>query len=168
MGSGYLRQRVLSILLVFCYPPDQLCFNLRTEANRTMSKKVQLESPMNWQIRCALILFLAISSSSCTLLRQYDKGYLVAQEISLREVLAKMREGISKYTQDKGQPPQTLRELVEQDYLNHIPRDPITNQANWTVVMYECPATVDCRKGIKDVHSASAAKSTQGNTYAEW
>ena len=79
-----------------------------------------------------------------------------------------MRDGIRKYTSDKGRPPQNLDELAEGDYITHIPRDPVTNEIDWVIVFYDCSASANCKKGIKDVHSASTAKSTKGNPYSEW
>jgi len=79
-----------------------------------------------------------------------------------------MRDGIKKYTKDHGQPPQTLNDLVNANYLSLIPRDPITNEVNWIVVQYDCALNVNCKMGIKDVHSASTAKSTKGDMYSDW
>jgi predicted ArsR family transcriptional regulator len=65
-----------------------------------------------------------------------------------------MRDGINKYTSDKGRPPQTLEELDALDYITYIPHDPMTDKADWIIVRYNCPVSAKCQKGIKDVHSA--------------
>jgi hypothetical protein len=77
-----------------------------------------------------------------------------------------MRDGIAKYTKDKGRPPQSLNELVDTGYISHIPRDPVTNELDWVVVLYDCSASANCKQGIKDLHSASTAKSTKGSLYS--
>jgi len=78
-----------------------------------------------------------------------------------------MRDGIRKYTNDKGGPPKSLEELVHTGYISYIPRDPVTNEIDWVIVRYDCSAFPNCKKGIKDVHSASTAKSSKGNPYSE-
>lgn len=79
-----------------------------------------------------------------------------------------MREGIKKYTNDTGGPPQSLDELTEAGYITHVPRDMITNEIDWVIIRYNCTGSPNCKAGIKDVRSASSAKSSKGNLYSEW
>ena len=122
---------------------------------------------MNSRMGLVLILFLAAADSSCAFRDGYREGLAEGREAYLRDDLSMMRDGIKKYTSDLG-PPQSLDELVKLGYMSHIPRDPITDKADWVIVQYNCSTLVNCKKGIKDVHSASTAKSTKGSSYSDW
>lgn len=123
---------------------------------------------MNSLMGLVLIVFLACSVSSCEFWRGYHEGLSESSETYLRAYLLTMRDGIKKFTGDKSRPPQSLVELVDTGYISHIPRDPVTNEIDWVIVLYDCSASANCKKGLKDVHSASTAKSTQGNLYSDW
>jgi general secretion pathway protein G len=123
---------------------------------------------MNSRMGFVLVVFLACSMSSCAFQQGYHQGLSESHEAYLRTHLATMRDGMKRYTSDNGRPPQSLNELVDTGYLSHIPRDPVTNEIDWVVVLNDCSVSPNCKQGIKDVHSASTAKSTQGNLYAEW
>jgi len=79
-----------------------------------------------------------------------------------------MREGIKKYTSDKGRPPETLDELVDAGFISYVPSDPVTEKPDWVLVVYDCSASANCKNGIRDIHSASTKKSSKGNSYADW
>ena len=125
---------------------------------------------MNSYIRICVVLILTATTSACALTKGYREGHLRAQEAYLQDALSMMRKGISRYDTENGRPPQTLDELVEGNYITLIPRDPITNELNWIIVIHECPTPVpdNCKQGIKDIHSASTAKSSRGNPYSDW
>lgn len=106
--------------------------------------------------------------SSCAFQRGYDRGLVEGNETFLRSHLTEMRESIKRYAAERGHPPQSLNELVDTGYLTHIPSDPITSNIDWIVIYYDCSLSPNCKPGIKDVHSASDAKSTQGSRYSEW
>src|SRR5262249_40242595 len=100
--------------------------------------------------------------------RGYQTAIRNGDEEILRTNLSNIREVIKQYTSDKGSPPQMLSDLVNAGYINEIPVDPITEKADWILVPYDCRSHADCKKGIKDIHSSSTAKSTQGDLYANW
>src|SRR5204862_6869449 len=62
-----------------------------------------------------------------------------AREAALRYDLFEMRKSIDDYYADKQKYPQNLEELKSAKYLRNIPKDPITQQADWQ----EVAATVD-------------------------
>lgn len=123
---------------------------------------------MNSRMGLVLILLLSCTVPSCAFWQGYQEGLSKGNEAYLQVDLSMMRDGIKKYTSDKGRPPQSLKELVATEYISYIPRDPVTNEIDWVIVLYDCSASPNCKKGIKDVHSASTAKSSKGNLYAEW
>ena len=119
-------------------------------------------------MRVVLILFLAFSVSSCARWPGYQEGLVKGHEDYLEGYLSRMRDALKKYTSEKRHPPQTLNDLIDAGYLPIIPPDPMTDKADWIVVRYNCSASSNCQEGIKDIHSASTAKSSRGNPYAEW
>jgi general secretion pathway protein G len=95
-----------------------------------------------------------------------------SREAVLRQNLFTLRDLISQYTLDKQKAPQSLDDLVQAGYMKQIPRDPMTNEANWQTE--ECqedtitsPDEQD-QGGICDVHSSSPQISTSGDAYSSW
>ena len=114
------------------------------------------------------LLVTAISGWSCDSYRaEYDERLRLAQEAVLRDSLYQMRKAIDLYSADYGVLPQSLDDLVKTGYFREIPTDPITEGKDWKVTVGDDPNAKN-RKGIADVHSASAAKSSEGTLYSEW
>jgi general secretion pathway protein G len=74
----------------------------------------------------ALLLTLAVPRYFSTL----DTG---RDRVQLQNI-ATLRDAIDKFHADQGRYPQALDELVEKKYLRHIPKDPITEAADWDVI----------------------------------
>jgi len=99
----------------------------------------------------------------------YNQALVRARESVLRNDLFEMRKLISQYTLDKQKAPQSLEDLVSAGYIKQIPKDPMTNEANWEVVQEDILQTVDQQDpGISDVKSASSATSSDGTAYSSW
>jgi len=99
----------------------------------------------------------------------YSRSVLQARESVLRQDLFEMRSLISQYTLDKQKAPQSLEDLVGAGYIKLIPKDHITNEANWEVVQEDVLLAVDQQDpGISDVHSASSQLGTDGTAYSTW
>ena len=101
-------------------------------------------------------------------LPQYQKTIMHARETVLRDDLYNMRKLLDEYAADKGKLPQSLDDLVTEHYLREIPKDPITDNKDWTVVTGEDPFSTEGATGVTDVHSASGDTSTEGTPYSEW
>ena len=74
-----------------------------------------------------------------------------AEETTLQQDLAVMRDALDKHYADSGKYPATLDELVVKRYLRAIPRDPITQNTAWQTV----PPTDPQKGGVYDVHSSA-------------
>jgi general secretion pathway protein G len=99
----------------------------------------------------------------------YNQSIVRSREAVLRQDLFQLRSLISQYTLDKQKAPQSLDDLVQGGYLKALPKDPMTNEANWEVVQEDVLLTVDQQDpGISDVHSASNAMSSDGTAYSTW
>jgi general secretion pathway protein G len=99
----------------------------------------------------------------------YSQSIVRARESVLRQDLFELRSLISQYTLDKQKAPQSLDDLVQGGYLKTVPKDPMTNEANWEVKQEDVLLSVDQQDpGIDDVHSASNNTSSDGTTYSTW
>jgi general secretion pathway protein G len=100
----------------------------------------------------------------------YNQSLVRSREAVLRQDLFTLRSLISQYTLDKQKAPQSLDDLIQGGYLKVLPKDPMTNEANWEVVqeddMIMTPDQQD--PGISDVHSASNATASDGTSYSSW
>ena len=120
----------------------------------------------------SLVLLIWLGASGCTVKRGFERGYTDADRASneqlLKLQLAMMRESIQRFTVEQGKPPQSFDELLYTHYLTVLPVDPMTNKSDWVLVYHDCSRSADCKNGIKDVHSASAERSSIGTTYLTW
>jgi general secretion pathway protein G len=99
----------------------------------------------------------------------YNQAILRAKESVLRQDLFNLRSVISQYTLDKQKAPQSLDDLVQANYIKFIPKDPMSNKADWVVEQEEVLLAVDQQEpGISDVHSASSATASDGTIYSTW
>jgi len=99
----------------------------------------------------------------------FKQSVLKAKESTLRNDLTTLRTMIDEYTKDKKKAPQSLDDLVSAGYLKELPKDPITDEPNWTPVESEVMQYLDqTDSGIDDVHSSSTLVSTEGTPYSDW
>ena len=87
-----------------------------------------------------------------------------AEEAVLQQDLALMRDALDKHFADAGKYPGSLDELVTKRYLRAIPKDPLTQQATWTVV----PPSDPQKGGVYDVHSSAKGVGSNGTPYERW
>lgn len=101
-------------------------------------------------------------------LPQYQKTIMHARETILSYDLDTMRKLIDQYSADKGKLPQSLDDLVTAGYMREVPKDPITDNKDWTIVTGDDPYSTEGGTGITDVHSSSSDVSLNGTPYSEW
>ena len=105
-----------------------------------------------------------------------------AREAALMDNLATMRKAIDNFYADKQRYPSDLNELVP-NYLRKVPRDPITKQIDWEIVMDDplaagtgesgepIPAETDpeavSQPGITDVKSVAVGMTLDNVPYNE-
>jgi len=99
----------------------------------------------------------------------YNQSVVRSREAVMRQDLFELRSLISQYTLDKQKAPQGLDDLVTAGYIKIVPKDPMTNEANWEVVQEDVLLAVDQQDpGISDVHSASSLTGSDGTAYSTW
>ena len=94
-----------------------------------------------------------------------------AKEAALKHDLRVMRELIQQYKVDKKKYPESIKGLVEENYLREIPADPITgNHDSWLEVHHECtdPDDPNCDPGVVDVKSGAPGNDVDGAPFAEY
>jgi general secretion pathway protein G len=112
---------------------------------------------------CLIIILVSIA------VPVYNRSILHAKEATLRQDLFTLRSVISQYTLDKQKAPQALEDLIPAGYIKVIPKDPFTNESNWTTDQEDTIMAVDQQEpGIVDVHSSSNLTASDGTAYSSW
>src|SRR3954465_2095023 len=65
----------------------------------------------------------------------YEHHVSMAREAALKDSLQTLRREIQNFTEHKRYAPQSLDELVSEDYLSNIPNDPMTRRSDWVLEM---------------------------------
>ena len=100
----------------------------------------------------------------------YRAVVLNARETVLKDNLREMRRVIDQYTADKKKAPASLQDLVDAGYFREMPVDPMTHSnSTWEPVNDTSVTSPDqTESGIVNVHSGSAAMSSEGTPYNTW
>jgi general secretion pathway protein G len=109
-----------------------------------------------------LILLISVAVPS------YQRAMQNAREAVLKENLWQMRRAIDQYHADKGKPPQSLDDLVTAKYLRERPKDPMTDEDNWTEVMDSEGGNSSDEPGMTDIKSSSDGVDSEGKAYSEY
>jgi general secretion pathway protein G len=134
-----------------------------------MVRKVRASRASGFTLLEMMIVMIIMGILLSIALPIYNQALVKARESVLRNDLFEMRKLISQYTLDKQKAPQSLEDLVSAGYIKTIPKDPMTNEANWEPHQEDILLSVDQQDpGIDDVHSASNATSSDGTAYSSW
>lgn len=119
-----------------------------------------------------LVTVLAIIGILASIaLPNYFNAIVRAREAVLKDNLFFMRDAIDEFYLDKGQYPQSLQELVDENYLRAIPKDPMTDKTDWRLIFEEIDYFEDpeFEPGIYDVKSRARGRSvTDRSRYSSW
>lgn len=124
--------------------------------------------PTGFTLLELMIVISIIIILAAVALPQYQKTVMHARETVLKDDLFKLRSVIDQYAADKGKLPQSLDDLVSAGYIREIPKDPITDNKDWTIVTGDDPYSTEGGTGVTDVHSSASEVSTEGSPYSEW
>jgi general secretion pathway protein G len=117
-----------------------------------------------------MIVMTIVSFLVAVAVPMYTKSILRSRETVLRQNLTTLRMVIDEYTFDKGKAPQSLNDLVTEQYLRQVPTDPMTSSStSWKIIMEDAVTSVSqTEPGIFDIRSGSDKKSLEGTPYNEW
>lgn len=107
-----------------------------------------------------------------------------ARESALKHDLFEMRKSIDDYYADKQRYPESLQALKQEKYLRDVPKDPITQKADWDEVQAQTDPNADPNStgapidptavgtsgapGIYDVRSNAPGNALDGTPYKSW
>jgi general secretion pathway protein G len=113
-----------------------------------------------------LLVVMAIIATLLALVApRYYGSVKRAEEATLKQNLALMRDALDKHFADSGRYPDSLEDLVAKRYLRSIPLDPTTGARDtWTV---EPPPPPEAGR-VYDVKSGSSALAQDGTAFNTW
>jgi len=113
-----------------------------------------------------LLVVLAIIATLLSLaVPRYYGSVKRAEEATLKQNLALMRDAIDKHYADTGRYPDAIEDLVAKRYLRSVPLDPTTGASDtWTFLAPPSPEP----GRIYDVKSGSAATALDGSAFSTW
>jgi general secretion pathway protein G len=127
--------------------------------NRNQNGFTLLELVM---VMTIVLILIAVSVTS------YQQIQLKARETVLKQNLVSMRKAIDEYAADREKLPASLEDLVSAKYINEVPIDPITGEADWDVETGEDTISRDGGSGVVDVHSNARGSDSEGKAYSEY
>ena len=127
-----------------------------------------VEAPAHGFTLIELIVVMAIVALLASIAApRYFRSVDRAKENTLHTSLNVMRDAIDQFAADKARLPDTLTELVAENYLRAVPEDPLTNSTTSWVVVAPPPGAL--YKGrVHDVRSGMAGRAPDGRLYADW
>ena len=114
-----------------------------------------------------IVMFIIIILLSIAL-PAYQSSVRHARETVLKENLFQIRRSIDQYAADKGKLPQTLDDLITDNYLREKPVDPINEKAEWKEIQGEDTTSVEGEEGLKDVKSMAEGEDSEGKKYEDY
>jgi len=139
----------------------------RTAAQADRRKR----SESGWTLIELMIVISIVMILAAMSLTTYRNSVQLAKEAALRSDLFMMREAIDQYYADKGKYPDALQNLVSDNYLRSVPKDPFTNSSDsWQTVEAEVQpgSSSNAEPGVYNVKSGSDATAIDGSKFSDW
>jgi general secretion pathway protein G len=126
---------------------------------------VRRDSSRGFTLIELLVVIAIISTLLAIAVPKYVGSVRQAEEATLKQNLALMRDAIDKYFGDTGRYPDKLEELAGKRYLRAIPIDTVTGvNDTWIVVP---PASPELGR-VYDVKSGSQERARDGSAINTW
>jgi general secretion pathway protein G len=117
-----------------------------------------------------LVVCAIIGILSAVAVANYRRSIVKAKEAALQQDLYTMRTLINQYFADKGKYPSDITSLVEDHYLQAVPKDPFTDSPDsWIVEQAEQDESdISTEPGIVNVRSGAEGTSLNGRSYSDF
>ena len=117
-----------------------------------------------------LVVCAIIGILSAVAVGNYRRSIVKAKEAVLQQDLYTMRTLINQYFADKGKYPSDISSLIEDHYLQAIPKDPFTDSADtWVTEPAEMDESdITTEPGIANVRSGAEGTSLDGRSYSDF
>ena len=117
-----------------------------------------------------IVVCAVIGILSAVAVGNYQRSIKKAKEAALTQNLYTMRTLINQYFADKGKYPQDLQALVDDHYIQAIPRDPITDSAEtWVTIPSEMTEEdIASDPGIAGVKSGAEGTALDGRAFSDF
>lgn len=117
-----------------------------------------------------LVVCAIIGILSAVAVANFRRSVVKAKEAALQQNLYTMRILINQYFADKGKYPSDISSLVEDHYLQAIPKDPFTDSPDsWITEQAEQDESdITTEPGIVNVRSGAEGTSLDGRSYSEF
>jgi len=117
-----------------------------------------------------LVVCAIIGILSAVAVANFRRSIIKAKEAALQHDLYTMRTLINQYFADKGKYPADISSLVDDHYLQAIPKDPFTESPDtWvTEPAEQDDADITTEPGIANVRSGASGTSMDGRSYSEF
>lgn len=117
-----------------------------------------------------LVVCAIIGILSAVAVANFRRSVVKAKEAALQQNLYTMRILINQYFADKGKYPSDISSLVQDHYLQAIPKDPFTDSPDsWITEQAEQDESdITTEPGIVNVRSGADGTSLDGRSYSEF
>lgn len=117
-----------------------------------------------------LVVVAIIGLLSAIAVGQYRRHIRKTEEAVLRENLYMIRSQINMYFADKGKYPFDVSALVDDNYLQRMPYDPITRSTDsWITIPADVgEEDISLEPGIADVQSGAEGYALDGTAFSDW
>ena len=162
MQAIYVHHRLLR---------SRLRRTLSATAARRSGERGERSAQAGWTLVELLIVISIVMILAAMSLTSYRNSVQLAKEAALASDLFMMREAIDQYYADKGKYPEALQNLVSDNYIRAVPKDPITNSSDsWQTVEAEPQpgAANNTEPGVYDVKSGAQGTATDGRNYSDF
>ena len=132
------------------------------------SSKFKVQGSEGFSLMELMIAMFIVIILLSVALPTYQRSVQQARETVLKENLFQMRRSIDQFAADKGKLPQSLDELVTEEYLREKPMDPLSETREWQEIQGEDPNSDDGEQGLKDIKSTAEGEDGDGKKYEDY
>ncbi len=161
-------------LSVISYQLSVINNRLSVETRKTKAvKQSEIQNPKSKIERGFTLLEMMITMFIIIILLSvalptYQRSVQQARENVLKQNLDTMRRAIQQYGADKGKLPQSIDDLVTNQYLSERPIDPVTEKTDWSEITGDDINSSKGEQGLKNVKSNAEGEDGDGVKFQDY